>query len=204
MKIIMMCLFLLYSGRLCAQQFWQRTEFIEVGGFVHSFGVPFLGNDFFKFDHLPGLSLGTRIPWKSQGRWQTDYRLRLSGYLAEGLHRGLHLENSVVRSYEAADWLKLEGEAGLGYLHTFEEAALYRMGTNGYTRQRDWGHPQITISIGLGFAFRFNRDSPYWVAARQQFLIQLPFASKSGVPLLMHNRTYLGLRREINLKFRRP
>ena len=193
---------ILLSGQLCAQTLWQRTQYIETGLFLHSFGVPFLGTDFLNFQRMPGLSLGASWPLRTGQRWQTDYRMRLSGYLAEGLHNGIHLENQLVRSFGLSQGFRIEGQAGLGYLHTFEDAATYRLG-GGYHPKRDWGRPQITLSIGIGFSFRMGRESPYWIVAEQQFLIQMPFAAQSGVPLLMHNRHYLGIRREINQKFNR-
>ena len=202
MKTMIIITGLFLSGQMYAQSLWQRAQYAEVGLFMHSFGVPFIGGDFLSFNQLPGVSLGASIPLKTRGRWQTDYRFRLSGYMAEGLHQGIHLDNQLVESYSIGDGFRVEGQAGLGYLHSFEDAALFVPGPNGYKPKRDWGRPQITLSIGLGFSFRMGKDSPYWFFAEQQFMIQLPFASKSGVPMLMHNRHYLGVRREINRKFR--
>lgn len=202
MKLLILALGLLVSGQLYAQSLLQKAQYIEAGVFIHSFGVPFLGDQFFRLDQLPGLSIGTSIPLRTHDRWQKSYRMRLSGYMADGLHSGLHLDNQLVESYRLSDHLKLEGLVGLGYLHSFEDAGLYEFTGGGYRAKRDWGRPQITLSIGFGFSFRFNRNSPYWLFAEQQFMIQLPFAAKSGVPLLMHNRSYFGLRRDINLKFR--
>lgn len=202
MKALLIITGLMVSGQLCAQSLFQRTQYAEVGLFVHSFGVPFLGDDFLKLNQLPGISLGTSIPLKTRPNWQTDYRLRLSGYMAKGLHSGIHLDNQIVESYRLSDGFRLEGQAGLGYLHTFEDASLFEFDGGSYRPKRDWGRPQITLSIGLGFSFRMGRNSPYWLFAEQQFMIQLPFAGKSGVPMLMHNRHYLGIRREINQKFR--
>ena len=202
MKTIILITGLLLSGQMCAQSLLQRAQYAEVGLFMHSFGVPFIGGDFFQFNQTPGISLGTSIPLKTRSRWQTDYRLRLSGYMAEGLHKGVHLDNQLVESYRISDGFRVEGQAGLGYLHSFEDASLFELGANGYKPKRDWGRPQLTLSIGLGFSFRLGRNSPYWLFAEQQFMVQLPFAAKSGVPMLMHNRHYLGVRREINRKFR--
>lgn len=202
MKLLILFAGLVMTGRAYAQSLIQRAEYAEVGVFVHSFGLPFIGDHFFKLDHLPGLSVGATWPMKSSERWRTDYRMRLSGYMAKGLHKGLHLDNQVIEAYQVSDSFRLEGQAGLGYLHTFESAGLYNLSSGKYRAKRDWGRPQITLSIGLGFSFRLKRDSPYWIFAEQQFMVQVPFASKSGIPLLMHNRSYFGLRREINLKFR--
>lgn len=198
----MIAICLLLSGQVLAQDFFRRIGTVEAGVFIHSFGMPFVGNDFFKIDHLPGFSAGASLPLNTTGNWRTDYRLRLSGYMAEGLHNGLHVSNQVVESFRPAQGFRLEGLAGLGYLHTFEDATVYKFDGGSYKPKRDWGRPQLTLSIGLGFSIRLGRNSPYWFFAEQQFIIQFPFASRSGVPQLTHNRNYFGMRREINRKYR--
>lgn len=202
MKLLLIVTSLLVSGQVCAQDLLRRVQTVEVGVFIHSFGMPFVDEDFFKFDHLPGFSAGATLPLNSKGNWHTDYRLRLSGYMAEGLHNGLHLDNQIVESLQLGQGFRLEGHADLGYLHTFEDAALFEFRDGSYKPGRDWGRPQFTVSIGVGFSFRLSRNSPYWFFVDQQFIIQLPFASRSGVSPLTHNRSYFGLRREINRKFR--
>ncbi len=202
MKLLLIAAGLLMSNQLRAQEFFRRMQTVEAGIFIHSFGLPFIGDDFFKFSDLPGLSAGATIPINTKGNWHTDYRIRLSGYMAQRLHNGLQLSSEIVKSFQPTPGFRLEGQAGLGYLHTFEDAALFGFHKGSYKRKRDWGQSQITISVGLGFSFRFGHNSPYWFFAEQQFIIQLPFASRSGVPVLMHNRHHLGLRREINQKSR--
>ena len=202
MKLLMIVAFLFIAGKVFGQELFQRVETVEAGIFIHSFGMPFVGDDFLRFDHLPGFSAAANLPLTNKGKWQTDYRLRFSGYIAKGLHKGLHLSNQIVESYQPTQGFRLEGIGGLGYLHTFEDAALFKQHDGAYKPKRDWGRPQFTLSVGLGFSIRLGRNSPYWFFAEQQLMIQLPFAAKSGVSVLTHNRSYFGLRREINRKFR--
>lgn len=202
MKLTLIAISLLLSGRLYAQKLYQKAEYIELGVFMHSFGVPFLGDQFLRLDHMPGLSIGTSLPINDNKNWRSDYRVRLSGYLSEGLHNGILLENQITQTYKAATNFRIEGNVGLGYLRVFEDAGLYEFSGGTYKPKRDWGRSQLTFSIGFGFSFRLNKASPYWFYTEQQVLLQFPFASKSGVPMLIHNRTHLGVRREINRKFR--
>ncbi len=198
MKWLLLLVVLLHCSFLTAQGVLERLNTVDAGFFIHSVGTPFVGEDFFTWDHTPGFFASTSLPIRVQEKWQTDYKLLLAVYHQKDLHYGFNLENQLVQSFKPTQGLTIEAPMGLGYLHTFEDAPIYSLGSSSYERKRDWGKSQFTFSLGLGFAARLGDSSAYSLFIQQQIVLQVPYAPRSGVPLLAHNRSYLGLRREIN------
>ncbi len=197
-KWLVTLVLIVFSSGVVAQRLSERLSYLEVGLFVHSVGTPFIGEDFLDLDHPPGFFASTSFPIRVRDKWQTDYKLLLAGYHQRDLHYGFQLDNQITQSFKPGKILTLEAPVGLGYLHTFDDAPTYSIDGSQYKPRRDWGKPQLTLSVGIGFVIQLGRSSPLSLFVQQQVVVVVPYAPKSGIPLFTHSRTYLGIRRTIN------
>ncbi|MEM1136451.1 MAG: hypothetical protein AAGI07_11480 [Bacteroidota bacterium] len=198
MKSVLLLLLLFISVRARSQSVWEeRIEFIEAGLFIHSISIPFkASNGFLKLNRLPGLRVGASIPI-NDNKLGLAYRPSLSFYHQKKLHYGWHFNNQFALSYLKHKQFSPEALAGIGYLHTFEDAALYKIDKGKVNQKRDWGRAQFTISLGLGIGWRFSKTSQWAAFAQHEVLLQWPFATKGEVAFIVHNRTHIGLRKFI-------
>lgn len=172
-----------------------NLEFLEVGLFIHSISLPFkASNGFAKLNRWPGIRLGTSIPL-NEGNVGLSYRPSLSFYHQKGLHYGLHFNNQFALAYPQGKKIVPEILGGFGYLHTFEDAPLYKIEDGTVTQKRDWGRSQFTVSLGIGFGISISKQAGLMTFVQQEILLQFPFAPKGGITSIIHNRTHLSIRK---------
>jgi hypothetical protein len=108
--------------------------------------------------------------------------------LAVGAFHHNHIQTAMYASYswgyhyDVTGGLYAEGLAGLGYLHSFTDKAIYRpLEEGGFEQKTDFGRPQALVSFQLGLGYRFPNSSisPF---IRYGFHLQGPFAPDNGFP----------------------
>lgn len=172
-----------------------KVEFVEAGIFIHSISLPFkASNGFLKLNRWPGFKIGTSIPI-NHNNLGLSYRPSLSFYHQKKLHYGFHFNNQFALSYPKDKTISTELLGGIGYLHTFEDAPLYKIEQGIASKKKDWGRSQFTISLGIGFGVNILKNSGLKAFVQQEIILQLPFASKAGVSTIMHNRIHLSVRK---------
>ncbi|MEM9363177.1 MAG: hypothetical protein AAGA43_11105 [Bacteroidota bacterium] len=197
MKRILVIIFLISLGIKSQTTQKGSLEFVEVGSFIHSISLPFkASNGFIALNRSPGIRISTSFPI-NENTFSLAYRLALSFYHQKGLHYGLHLNNQIALCYGKLSFLTPEIQLGLGYLHIFQDAPLYKFENGGYKRKKDWGRSQLTGSLALGFKIRISEKARLDLTLAHQIVLQFPFAPKADVFGILHNNTYIGLRKKI-------
>lgn len=172
-------------------------DFAEVSLFSHSVSLPLsASNQLIGLNRSPGISIGlAKSIWKKREKLTTNYFLSFSAYHQKKLHYGLELSNTLLAQYRLFSKINIDGGVGVGYLHTFEDAAVYKQTNGQYEQVSDWGRPQglahALIGTSVGLSNKIN------LVAHYKFLLQLPFARKGGVFFIPHSRFSIGVR--INL-----
>ncbi|MDN5214780.1 hypothetical protein QQ020_22060 [Fulvivirgaceae bacterium BMA12] len=203
MKVILFIATSIFTCSLYAQKanhpLSQRIESAQVGLFVHSISLPFsASNHFVGLNRLPGISAGVGLDiGKNQKKLDAKYSVAFSAYHQKNLHNGFELNNILLLQYELFPGFHLEGGPGLGYLHTFEDAPVYRLEGGEYQQVRSWGRAQVTASMLLGIFVPVSQR--IGIVTNYQFLFQWPFATKAGVFFIPQSRINLGTRININL-----
>ena len=124
--------------------------------------------------------------WKKREKFNTKYFLSFAAYHQKELHYGFELSNSLLAQYRIFSKAFLEGGIGIGYLHTIEDAPVYKIKDGKYVQVRDWGRPQITVNSSIGAGF--NLTEGISIVTKYKFLLQLPFARKAGIFIIPHAR----------------
>lgn len=172
-----------------------KFEFLEVGLFIHSVSLPFkASNGFAKLNRWPGIRLGTSIPL-NDASVGLSYRPSLSFYHQKKLHYGLHFNNQFAFVYPQGKKITPEILGGIGYLHTYEDAPLFKVEQGKVAQKRDWGRSQFTVSLGIGFGVNISKKTGLMTFVQQEILLQFPFAPKGGITTIIHNRTHLSIRK---------
>ncbi|TRX57676.1 hypothetical protein FNH22_14790 [Fulvivirga sp. M361] len=196
MKAVLLIFFSLVVSALYGQgiETKKRIDFIQGGVFIHSVSLPFkASNQLVGLNRLPGLRIGAGINiWKQRKRLCTKYLVSFSAYHQKELHYGYELSNSLLAQYRLFSKIYLEGGLGLGYLHTFEDAALYKTENGQYQQHRDWGRAQCTVNVFMGFLVPVS--DRLGLFTNYNSVLQQPFARKAGVLFISHTRIALGAR----------
>ncbi len=203
MKVILFIAITVFTCSLYAQKanrtLRQKIEFAQAGLFIHSISLPVsASNHFVGLNRLPGISAGIGLDiGRNQKKLDAKYLTTFSAYHQKNLHNGFELNNILLIQYELFPRFYLEGGPGLGYLHTFEDAPVYRLKGGEYRQVRSWGRAQITSSMLLRIFVPVTKRMG--IVTNYQFLFQWPFATKAGVFFIPHSRINLGTRININL-----
>jgi hypothetical protein len=176
----------------------ESNEYLEVGFFIHSVSLPFkASNHLIGFNRFPGITIGFSKHYKEpKGKLDKYFYHSISYYHQKELHKGLELSSVYTLDHKLRRQFGANGGMGLGYLHTFEDAPIYKLKDGKYKQVRDWGRPQFTPSVKFGLTYLIS--SSYQLAVNYQFALQLPFAKKAGVLFIPHNRIYLSVRKIIH------
>lgn len=176
----------------------KKIDYVELGLFSHSISLPFqASNHIIGLNRSPGVSLGAGTGiWKERKKFNTKYYASLSFYHQQELHYGIELNNSILAQYRLFSKLTLEGSLGIAYLHTFEDAPIYKEKDGAYIQVRDWGRAQLSTNASIGISVPLSEKIS--ALANYKFLLQLPFARKGGVLFIPHSRFLLGLRVSID------
>ncbi len=173
-----------------------QPDYVEASLFIHTIGIPDDGMHFSSssFTRL-GFGLGTGWKLKESDKSATIYQLSLKYYRQKDLHYGIHIHNELLKTF--AFGKQIEGFAALGggYLHLFEDAPLYKLKHGIFARKREFGRPQFVLTLSLGLVVSLSKSSPYSITFSQKVVGQLPFATKTGLPLLLQHRTMIGFRK---------
>ncbi len=178
----------------------KKIDFVQLGIFSHSISLPFeASNHIIGLNRSPGITIGAATGiWKEGRKFSTKYYASLSFYHQRELHYGIELNNSILAQYRLFSKLNLEGSLGIAYLHTFEDAPIYKEKDGAYIQVRDWGRAQITTNALIGISVPLSDKIN--AVANYKFLLQLPFARKGGVLFIPHSRFLLGVRLSIDQK----
>lgn len=199
-KILVFVMFLFFSFCSYSKEksnskehfFVKHLDYAEGSIFFHSISLPFeSSNKIIAFNRLPGFSfsLGKRIN-NIDKKTALYYQLGFLAYHQKDLHYGYELKNNILASINVLRKAYLTSGLGLSYLHTFEDAPLYKLDKNGYKKVVDLGRAQVMLSGLLGIGVRVFKKID--IITSYQLALQMPFAKKAGVFFMPHNRVFVG------------
>lgn len=169
------------------------SHYLNVSFFSHSVSLPFTAsNQIISSNRLPGIRFEAgKYFGEGSKRLRTGYAVAAAAYHQKELHYGYELGNLLHAAYSLHKRFSLKGALGLAYLHTFEDAALYKVDESSYSQTRDWGRSQFNALVSLGCQTQISTRCA--VTAHYSQILQMPFARKSGVFFIPHSRASLGL-----------
>jgi len=196
MKLLFICIVLLLLSAFqgfSADSTRSHSHYLSASLFSHSVSLPFsASNRLVALNRLPGMRIEAgKYLGKGLKRLRNGYTASIAAYHQKELHYGYELGGSLLSSYSLHKRLTIVGTMGLAYLHTFEDATLYKQDGTSRVAARDWGRPQFNGQISLGCQTRINHR--YAIRASYFQILQMPFARKSGVFFIPHSRVSLGL-----------
>lgn len=189
------CLFLMYlllfsATRTEAQEQVPKDKYLLFSLFNSGTQLP--GN-FFTLPIHPGVSAGMEFAYNRNpvNRWFQTAKLGTLHHQYSQTAVQLYTEGGFRRSVRRG--ISAEFRLGLGYLHSFTDVPIFKLGTDGYYSQvSKFGRPQFMTSsaIGLGYTF-LKAKNPWRIQLDYQFYLQTPFINEY-VPLLPVNALHVG------------
>lgn len=169
------------------------TYFLGGSFFSHSVSLPFTAsNGLLAADRLPGISLEAGLNKQTRfQRLQINYMASFSAYHQKELHYGYEMAPTAGITYQLLGPVRLYASTGISYLHTFDDAPKYQQKDGNYTQKRDWGRPQTTAQLTAGLQCKLSNQVR--AVTKYTQVLQLPFAAKAGVAVVLHTRISLGL-----------
>lgn len=165
---------------------------IQFSVFTHSIAMPF--QEPIKRPLNGGFSVGF-TPFSKTGKFiSRSMDLNLSWYRHKELGQGLMLQSSLISEYVHKSGLRIGPKISFGYLHTFNEKALYQINSDGtYERVRDRGRSSLALGAGarLGFDFGKNSKTPLRPFIQYEWVGQIPH-SRFAI-LFPHSFVHVGL-----------
>lgn len=183
LPVVIICFLLLNVGNA------QTTHTFTASVFNNAIALP--GGSFTAPFH-PGLDIGWEVSIRKGNRWDQLLTTRLGYYNQRIVHHGVQLYSEYSWRFHAAEGIALDGGAGLGYLHTFEQHDIFSLQSDGtYQRTGRAGKPHIMFSTMLGIYI----SPPEWPVQpflQYRFRVMAPFV-KSYVPFLPATSLHLGV-----------
>ena len=142
----------------------------------------------------PGASLGAFFPFAGNEKSWLGIHPELGFYIHRKHENGMLLSCPVNYHYRFNFGMAIGGNIGIGYLHTFSNQQEFKLDNGTYKKSNSLGQPQLTVTTGIDLSYKFfkSRQHPMDVFAGYSFLVQLPYASPVGIPLLPHTVFQIG------------
>lgn len=142
----------------------------------------------------PGLSVGSEYEYL-HGRYGRLFQTANLGYFHHArFDRLAYLNSELGYAYHLGFGLGFESLLGLGYGHSFAARQLYSLETG--EAARDWGHPSMLVSLGLGVDYDLRAKDllPMSIFLRYQPLVQLKFNPNNSMPIMPRTILFVGAR----------
>lgn len=199
MRYLVSFFFLLFLSHSLPAQEITPTIPIRIGIFTHSIGMPF--NKPIKQPLNWGISAGTSFYYKQNSRSSFGQSVDLAWYRHKELGQGLMITTDIFREYTFDFGLSMRAKAGLGYLHTFNEKDLYKLGESGtYEKIKAPGRSALVLGFGtrIGFDLGKNAQAGLKPFVEYEWRGQIPHSS--FVPLFPHSFFTVGAEYPISKK----
>ena len=175
--IIFLVTLFFFSSRLKAQFNISDKQPIYVGVNIanHSVTIPFY--KVFNGKINPGISIDAERVYSNRKKSQWLQRANVGTFFNSIDGTGIYLNANIAYRYKSRQGLFFDAGAGLGYLHKFHPANIYRLHESGeYKREKDAGKPFLTINIPLSIGYNFKKidRSPASIYFRYEPFIQIP------------------------------
>lgn len=159
----------------------------------HRIGIPFNSQ---ASNYFAGYGINYDYRLEARPFWKFHYQHRLAGgvFRQPYYQNGLYATYSTGLGYKTGFGIDLWATAGLGYMHTFENAAVYEMNGNGdYEKVRDYGNPSVIVPAG--FEIAYNLPKKYRIKALHlQYRVDIETLYSDNIPLFPHEYFLFGLK----------
>ena len=188
--LILLCTSLCLCFRLEAQENIPKERFLLFSAFNSGTQLP--GN-FFTLPIHPGATVGMEFAHNRNpvNRWFQTAKVGVLYHQYSQTAVQVFTEGG----YRRAIWRGFSAELrlGVGYLHSFTDVAIFKLGADGnYSQVSRLGRPQFMASSAIGIGHTFlNAKNPWRLQLDYQFYLQMPFINEY-VPLLPVNALHLG------------
>ncbi|MFC2138440.1 hypothetical protein ACFLTE_09720 [Bacteroidota bacterium] len=151
---------------------------------------------FLKHPVHPGLLIGTEFLVKEKPNSDFHISSNMGFYHHKKLQNGFLLNSEIGYRYNFNFGLNLNSRFGLGYLHTFYPGEVYKQTDEGFKEITDYGKPHLlaSLSIGTGYTLKSVFSNPVEIFCNYQLLLEAPFATKLGLPFLIHYMLNIGIK----------
>jgi len=128
--------------------------------------------------------------------WKLNYQHRLiaGAYRQPYYQNGFFSNYTIALGYRFPAGVDLWSNLGLGFMYTFEDAAVYKQNDTGeFTQVRDYGRGSFFVPLGVEVAYNFSER--HWIKALyMQYRLDVELTFLAFPPVLPHEYLALGFR----------
>jgi len=154
------------------------------------------GFRFIKQPAHPGILIGTEFILKEKTKSNFHITSNFGFYYHKKFQNSFLLNSEIGYRFNFNFGLNLNSRFGLGYLHTFYPGEVYKLTNEEFKKITDFGKPHLITSFSIGTGYTFNNlfSKPFEIFCNYQLLLEVPFATKIGMPILPHYIVNLGIK----------